>query len=72
MKFYIVTGDDGAVGGCETSLKRARKLVAGLNKGERYTLQCIECPVSSETIRLLLAGWGGYATSTTTVVEGER
>lgn len=67
MKFYIV--QDFATGettGCELSLKAARSLAEshGFARGE-YEIEVVDCPVNTETVRLLLAERGGYAHSVT-------
>lgn len=66
MKFWIISDADGHVCGCEMTH------AAALNYGYRnigqtrkdFSVQWIEVPVTSDSIRRLLGGSGGYATAT--------
>lgn len=68
MKFYIVQDGKGNPLGCETSLRRARELG---NAKDGYQIMRVDCDVNSETIRILLGGFGGYANETEVVEEVE-
>lgn len=71
MKFYVVAYGNGETMACETSVKRAMaKLPVGGDR-EFCTVTRVECEVNSETIRLLLAERGGYATNSEIVWEGK-
>jgi hypothetical protein len=59
MKFYILEADSGETVTATTTLKEAHQYAAEVGL-EGYTISRAEVPVTSESIRLLLAGQGGY------------
>jgi hypothetical protein len=59
MIFYICTDTAGHDFDCFTSLAEAKKLVGSTGGGE---VVAVDVPVTAETIRKLLGGYGGYAT----------
>jgi hypothetical protein len=62
MKFYTIETDLGETIGCELTKRAAVEF--GLARGYRrdeLTIACVECDVSTETIRRLLGNLGGYA-----------
>ena len=67
MNFYIIRNDSDDVVDCLTSSPHA---VAEANKhGPGTSIDLCECPVIAETIRLMLAQKGGYATNFKTIYE---
>ena len=60
MRFYLVTDTDGSVIDCTTKWADARGL---MDAGHPGAIDIVEVPVNAESIRLLLAGNGGYATN---------
>ena len=57
MKFYLIEDYNGSPIECTVSLKEAKKMVAGTSD----SIVRLEIPVNAESVRLLLAGQGGYA-----------
>jgi len=60
MIFYTITARNGETLGATTSAKEARKTAR--SNGELNVVTRMEIPVTAESIRLLLSGYGGYAT----------
>ena len=64
MKFCIIENASGEVVGCQTSFKAA--MAQGRAFGA-FSVDRVDAPVTSETIRRLLGNVGGYAHSTNRV-----
>jgi hypothetical protein len=62
MKFWTIETNQGETIGCELTKKAAFKYAAarGYDISE-LEIECIECDVSSETVRRLLGNIGGFA-----------
>lgn len=61
MRFYIVEDDIGAPVACELTRAEADARAAELAP-YGHTIKLVDVPVTTESIRRLLAGEGGYAT----------
>jgi hypothetical protein len=61
MKFWIVTNTAGETLGCETTKAAAIRTGLYSTTKEDLELRWVDVDVNAETIRLLLAGNGGYA-----------
>lgn len=70
MKFYVIGRNDGEVVGCQTSLRRAKAEARSFGL-EEYSVDVVDVPVTSETIRRLLGDLGGYADSAERVYTRE-
>jgi hypothetical protein len=66
MRFYLIFESDGSVVDCRTSIRGA-KLACPFGG----SVDMIDVPINSETVRRLLGNEGGYATETKTVYNYE-
>lgn len=64
MKFWIIETNQGETIGCELTKKAAfaHAEARGYDRSE-LEIECVECEVSSETVRRLLGNLGGFAKS---------
>jgi len=69
--FYVVEDAGGEVIGAHVKLKEAHEQGKTECGESDYSIDRIEMDVSTENVRKLLSGQGGYATTTTRIVEAE-